>query len=159
MKTILIAAIAAAFVGCTSSSTLLIHHFIDVDEMAKLFPKMPKRDVKLNLGEPLEMRAGLVLSNGEVYEVWLYTVAEKLQEVQGKKMKLLGNSASATEWGQEKIFALTFKNDQLIKWGYADDDWKDFSKEDGDILMPKSETPAKNEDKGGFSLFPSKDKK
>ena len=137
LKVIISACALALYIGCAPSSQL-IRRFVDADEMVKLFPKMPKRDVLANLGQPVEVRAGLVTATGEVYEIWLYAVSEKQVEVIGRRVKTR-NNASATQWGPEKVFALTFKNDQLVKWGYESDDWKDFSKEDGEIRTPDPE--------------------
>jgi len=143
LKVTVSACLLALSIGCAPSSQL-IRRFVDADEMVKLFPKMPKRNVLANLGQPIEVRAGLVTATGEVYEIWLYAVSEKQVEVIGRRVKTGGNTG-VTQWGPEKIFALTFKNDQLVKWGYEDDDWEDFSKEDGEIRTPdsKQEEPTK----------------
>lgn len=150
-------AAALLLVGCAGSKAV-VEQFIDVDETLNLYPKMTKREARTMLGKPSEVRAGIVLNNGTVYEVWAYTVrikTEKHGEVRKPDKEFRGDN-----WVGGTDYELVFKNDQLFKWGSAGDDWRDFRFEDGDVIGPHPfppdslHTPSvdSKKDGGGFKL-------
>jgi hypothetical protein len=135
--------------------------FTDVDDMLLLAPKMKKNSVLQYIGTPKEVRAGIVLKSNEVIEVWLYTIREKMMQIsQSEINKKPPKSFKANLWGEEKNYSLIFVNDELIKWGYLEDVWPQFDKNDGDIIAPVSFKYFSENDttknSGLFSIFKKK---
>lgn len=144
IKVVIIISLLALFlVGCSSS-----HQFIDVDEALLIKPGMSKSDARVILGKPTEVRAGIVLKNNDVIELWRY----QMKEMQIKQVIDINKVLPAfivakqkpdkefrpNDWSGENRYGLVFKNDKLIKWGYMGDDWSDYSHEQGDELPPAS---------------------
>jgi hypothetical protein len=122
--------------GCSAPSFVMIKPYIDVDETLVLAPKMTKNSVLQYIGTPVEVRAGILLRDSSVIEIWLYNVKEKLvkipiEDINTKPPK----NSKASKWDAEKEYALFFLNDGLVKWGYLDDKWPQFEKF-GDIYAP-----------------------
>ena len=148
-----ISLLALFLIGCSSS-----HQFIDVDEALLIKPGMSKAEIRTTLGKPTEVRAGIVLKNNDVIELWRY----QMKEMQRKQVvdinKILpafitkkqkpDKEFNPNDWSGENRYGLVFKNDKLIKWGYMGDDWSDYSHEQGDELPPASSKP---QEKGGSS--------
>jgi len=144
-------------VGCSSS-----HQFIDVDDALLIKPGMSKADVRSTLGKPTEVRAGIVLTNNDVIELWGYQMKEQQIRQVLDINKILPPFIAAkskpdkefrpNDWSGENRYGLIFKNDTIAKWGYMGDDWADYSQEQGDELPPSSSKPST----GGRSGFLSK---
>ena len=135
--------ITLTFFGCSAT-----HQFIDVDETLLINPGMSKSDIRAALGKPTEVRAGIVLENGKVIEIWRYQV----KEMQTKEVidinKILpaflvpkskpNKEFRPNNWKGENAYGLVFRNDKLIKWGYLGDDWIDYDYKEGDELTPSA---------------------
>jgi len=123
-----------------------------VDETLEIEPGMSKEDAIDLLGNPKEVRAGIVQNDGTVVEKWLYDHKTQLFEVNAKqvnKMKVAKNQRPY-EWVNAKTFEFIFVNDKLVKWGHDGDDWEDIEnlKGEGDI-----NGPADASDDSGGGLF------
>ena len=143
----IISLLALLLIGCSSS-----HQFIDVDDALLIKPGMSKTDVRRTLGKPTEVRAGIVLKNDDVIELWGY----QMKNMQNRQVLDINNilppviipkskpdkEFRSNDWSGENRYGLVFKNDKLIKWGYMGDDWTDYSQEQGDELPPSSSKPA-----------------
>ena len=51
-----------------------INQFIDVDDMLTVEAGASKQQLLSSIGKPSMVRAGLVLNNKDVHEVWVYKV-------------------------------------------------------------------------------------
>ena len=123
--------------GCATVST---QQFIDVDETIEIKPGMSKGDAMALLGNPKEVRAGIVKKDGSIIEKWLYDHKTQMFEVNAKavnKMKVAKNQRPY-EWVNAKTFEFIFVNDKLVKWGHDGDDWADIEdvKGEGDVNGP-----------------------
>jgi len=143
-------AAAAVLLAAGCSGMITLTQFIDVDETLTLFPKMTKREVRSNLGKPVEVRAGLVLGDGTVYEIWLYHVRQKTE--QRERLVKPDREFRGDGWAGGLDFAVFFKNDQLVKWGHKGDDWSDLGLAEGDVLgpFPAGSGVVKDEKRGGL---------
>ena len=123
--------------GCATVST---QKFIDVEETIEIKPGMSKGDAMALLGNPKEVRAGIVQKDGTIVEKWLYDHKTQMFEVNAKqvnKMKVAKNQRPY-EWVNAKTFEFIFVNDKLVKWGHDGDDWADIEdvKGEGDVNGP-----------------------
>lgn len=140
-KSILFTLICFISMNCTN-----INQFIDVDDMLTVKAGASKQQLITSIGKPSMVRAGLMLNNKDVHEVWVYRVKKNLTRqvldynrllpafiVPGMKPKkdFRGNG-----WSGEQMYGFMFKNDKLYKWGFLGDDWIDFEKSDGEYLNP-----------------------
>ena len=125
-----------------------INQFIDVDDMLTVQAGVSKQELLTSIGKPSMVRAGLMLNNKDLHEVWVYKVKENLTRqvldynrllpaflVPGMKPK---KDFKGNGWSGTKMYGFMFKNDKLYKWGFLGDDWPDFQQTDGDYINPKS---------------------
>lgn len=135
----LLVAVFLVMAGCFSCA--LIKPFIDVDETLLLSPRMTKNTVLQYVGTPVEVRAGILLADSNVVEIWLYNVKEKLAtvDIHTKPPK----NFKASNWMTSQKYALFFLNDHLTKWGYLEDVWPEYEK-NGDIVAPNQSGSADN---------------
>ena len=132
----LIVAPLLVIAGCTAPSFVMMKPFIDVDETLVLAPKMTKNSILQYIGTPIEVRAGILLRDSTVVEIWLYYVKEKLVKIPVEDINTKPpKNSKASQWDAEKKYALFFLNDGLVKWGYLEDKWPQFDKL-GDIYAP-----------------------
>lgn len=146
-------------IGCSSS-----HQFIDVDDALLIKPGMSKADVRSTLGKPTEVRAGIVLTNNDVIELWGYQMKEQQIRQVLDINKILPPFIAAkskpekefrpNDWSGENRYGLIFKNDTIAKWGYMGDDWSDYSQEQGDELPPSSSKSSSVSGAGLLSKIP-----
>jgi len=122
------------FAGC--SSYVFVKPFIDVDETLLLSPLMRKSTILENIGTPIEVRAGIYLTDSSVVEIWLYNVKEKLAKISKENINTKPpRNIKAEKWDVSQKYALFFINDHLTKWGYLEDVWPQFDK-NGDVIAP-----------------------
>tara|TARA_B100000287_G_C20349187_1_gene669060 strand:- start:184 stop:699 length:516 start_codon:yes stop_codon:yes gene_type:complete len=125
-----------------------INQFIDVDDMLTVKAGASKQQLLSSIGKPSMVRAGLVLNNKDLHEVWVYKVKENLTRqvldynrllpafvVPGMKPK---KDFNGNGWSGSVMYGFMFKNDKLYKWGFLGDDWPDFQKSDGEYINPQS---------------------
>ena len=132
---------SSLLLSCSSA-----HQFIDVDEMLLLEPKLSRADVLEKLGNPTEVRAGIITNDSTFYEVFFYQVKDQQKKQVFDMNKLLpplffprskpSKNFSPNSWSGETTFALIFKDRILVKWGYVTDDWINIGPDEGDILVP-----------------------
>ena len=125
-----------------------ITQFIDVDDMLTVKAGASKQEILGSVGKPSMVRAGIVLNNKEVHEVWVYKVKKNLSKQVLDYNKLLpafiipgskpDKDFRGNGWSGNAMYGFQFKNDKLYKWGFLGDDWADFDKTDGEILSPSS---------------------
>jgi hypothetical protein len=106
------------------SCTALEPQFIDVDDTVLIEGSMSKDEILKILGRPVEVVRGIVMEDGEVFEIWRYSTKEgfgkthpdNLPRKSAKNMKL-------EEWANSKDFFLLFKNRTLVRWGDFKFNW------------------------------------
>ena len=127
-----------------------ITQFIDVDDMLTVKAGASKQQLLTNIGKPSMVRAGIVLNNKDVHEIWVYKVQKDLTTqvldynkllppfiVPGMKPK---KDFNGNGWSGKVMYGFMFKNDKLYKWGFLGDDWSDFEEADGEYLGPLSKS-------------------
>ena len=125
-----------------------ITQYIDVDDMLTVKAGASKQQLLTSIGKPSMVRAGLMLNNKDLHEVWVYKVKENLTRqvldynrllpaflVPGMKPK---KDFKGNGWSGNNMYGFMFKNDKLYKWGFLGDDWPDFQETDGEYINPKS---------------------
>jgi len=134
MKRTAILTIFLIFVtGCAPT-----YHFLDIEDTVQFNIGMTKSDVKNTFGIPMEARAGLKLKSGDTIEIWTYLVKRQRINNGVKSKRKPGKNFKSNDWNGENTYVLVFQNGELIKWGHSDDDWKDYSNAEGDIVSPIS---------------------
>ena len=141
-----------------------ITQYIDVDDMLTVKAGVSKEQLLTSIGKPSMVRAGLMLNNKDLHEVWVYKVKENLTRqvldynrllpaflVPGMKPK---KDFKGNGWSGNNMYGFMFKNDKLYKWGFLGDDWPDFQETDGEYINPKSKSSgskgASTASSGGF---------
>ena len=127
-----------------------ITQYIDVDDMLTVKAGVSKEQLLTSIGKPSMVRAGLMLNNKDLHEVWVYKVKENLTRqvldynrllpaflVPGMKPK---KDSKGNGWSGNNMYGFMFKNDKLYKWGFLGDDWPDFQETDGEYINPKSKS-------------------
>ena len=133
-KSVLVVSVMIGLLSGGCAPLRKLEPFVDIDETIQLTPRMNQDRVLDILGQPLEVRAGLLLNNDDLLEIWVYNVRYKLWETRWRQKtpkKFVPN-----DWGESHRLALFFRNEELMKWGYLEDNWPDYLKEDGEILGP-----------------------
>ena len=140
-KWLLLPLLALFMVSCS-----VTHPFIDVEDVMAIQPNMTQDMVLEALGEPTEIRGGVVTDSGDVVEVWRYRM-KKMKARQQFDLNALfppmfmprskpGDNWRSNHWIGEVNYDFIFKNDVLVKWGYPMDDWPSIKEEAGEIIAP-----------------------
>ena len=58
-----------------------ITQFIDVDDMLTVEAGASKQEILSGVGKPTMVRAGIVLNNKDIHEVWVYKVKKNLLNI------------------------------------------------------------------------------
>ena len=127
-----------------------ITQFIDVDDMLTVEAGASKQEILSGVGKPTMVRAGIVLNNKDIHEVWVYKVKKNLSKQVLDYNKLLpafiipgakpDKDFRGNGWSGSAMYGFQFKNDKLYKWGFLGDDWADFDETDGEFLSPESKS-------------------
>lgn len=128
MKNLILFVILIFSVTSCTLFTAYETQFIDVDDTLLLKFKMTKSETLEIIGKPTEVVRGILMEDGEQYEIWRYstkegrnkTVAQLLPRKPSKNFEI-------DDWIEDdkntKAFYVLFKNDRLVRWGDFTFDW------------------------------------
>lgn len=122
IKQIIIFSIAVLTISaCT---TVYEKQFIDVDDTLKIEGGMSKSSIQNILGKPNEVVRGIVMEEGDVFEMWRYAVQEGMGDVAPQNLpRKPGKDIKFTNWENTKDMFVLFKNNKLVRWGDMKFDW------------------------------------
>ena len=108
------------------SCTAFEKQFIDVDDTLVVKGGQTKKEILDVLGKPTAVKEGIVMEEGDVFEIWRYVTKEGKNEVQSLLLpRKPPKQMDFEDWDKSDDFYVMFKNNLVIRWGDLTIDWKD----------------------------------
>ena len=121
-KLILLVSLSLTLFSCTAFEK----QFIDVDDTLVVKGGQTKKEILDVLGKPTAVKEGIVMEEGDVFEIWRYVTKEGKNEVQSLLLpRKPPKQMDFEDWDKSDDFYVMFKNNLVIRWGDLTIDWKD----------------------------------
>tara|TARA_B100000003_G_C10682786_1_gene271709 strand:- start:142 stop:519 length:378 start_codon:yes stop_codon:yes gene_type:complete len=122
MNKLLLLCLSLTLFSCTAFEK----QFIDVDDTLVVKGGQTKKEILDVLGKPTAVKEGIVMEEGDVFEIWRYVTKEGKNEVQSLLLpRKPPKQMDFEDWDKSDDFYVMFKNNLVIRWGDLTIDWKD----------------------------------
>ena len=122
MNKLLLLCLSLTLFSCTAFEK----QFIDVDDTLVVKGGQTKKEILDLLGKPTAVKEGIVMEEGDVFEIWRYVTKEGKNEVQSLLLpRKPPKQMDFEDWDKSDDFYVMFKNNLVIRWGDLTIDWKD----------------------------------
>ena len=122
MRSFLFIIISLFLTACTTFEK----QFIDVDDTLIVKGGQSKKEILDLLGKPTAVKEGIVMEDGDVFEIWRYIAKDGKNKIQSQLLpRKPPKQMDFEDWDEPDDFYVMFKNNLVIRWGDLTIDWED----------------------------------